>query len=112
VVVEVVVTVSVPIRAPVPVMSTVGVTEQVAGLVGLAGAVVTEQVRFTTPVNAFDGVTVIVAVSPEVAPATKLSEPLLLSVIAGVGGAVTVTPTPVLDVILPVATSAPVTVAV
>jgi hypothetical protein len=66
----------------------------------------------TFPVNPYDGVTVIVAVSPVVAPATKLSAPLLVSAIAGGGGAVTVTVTVVLAVIRPVAASLPVTVAV
>jgi hypothetical protein len=108
-VVEDVVTVRVPLTALVPVTSTDEVTPHVAGLVGLVGVVVTVQVRFTLPVKAFDGVTVMVAVSPVVAPATKLSEPLLLSVIAGVGGAFSVTLTPVLAVIAPLV---PVTVAV
>ena len=81
----------------------------VAGLVGLAGVVVTAQLKSTTPVKLFDGVTVIVAVFPVAAPAAKLIAPLLVSVIAGAGGAVTVTPTPVLAVIAPLV---PVTVAV
>jgi Zn-dependent protease len=108
-VVAVVVTVKFPVTALVPVTSTVEVTPHVAGLVGLAGVVVTAQVRLTLPVNPLDGVTVMVAVSPVVVPATKVRFPLLASVIAGVGGAVIVTPTPVLAVIAPLV---PVTVAV
>jgi hypothetical protein len=91
-------------------MSTEGVTVQVGVLVGLAGVVVTAQVKLTLPVNPFDGATVIVAVSPVVAPATKVSAPLLLSAIPGAGRAVTVTATPVFDVMPPAAV--PVTVAV
>jgi hypothetical protein len=106
----VVVTVSVVDCAPVPVISTVGPTLHVAGLLAATG--VTAQVTLTFPVNPYDGVTVIVAVSPVVAPATKLSAPLLVSAIAGGGGAVTVTVTVVLAVIRPVAASLPVTVAV
>jgi hypothetical protein len=107
-----VVTVRVPVTAPVPVTSTVELTPHVAGLVGDVGVVVTAQVKLTLPVNPFDGVTVMVAASPVVAPAANASAPLLLSAIAGGGGAVTVTLTGVLDVILPVAASVPVTVAV
>jgi hypothetical protein len=107
-----VVTVRVPVTAPVPVTSTVELTPHVAWLVGDVGVVVTAQVKLTLPVNPFDGVTVIVAVFPVVAPAANASAPLLLSAIAGGGGAVTVTLTGVLDVILPVAASVPVTVAV
>jgi hypothetical protein len=110
VVVAVVATVSVVICAPVPVISTVGPTLHVAGLLAATG--VTAQVKLTLPVNPFDGVTVMVAASPVVAPAANASAPLLLSAIAGGGGAVTVTLTGVLDVILPVAASVPVTVAV
>ena len=106
------VTVRVPVTAPVPVTSTVELTPHVAGLVGDVGVVVTAQVKLTLPVNPFDGVTVMVAASPVVAPAANASAPLLLSAIAGGGGAVTVTLTGVLDVILPVAASVPVTVAV
>ena len=106
------VTVRVPVTAPVPVTSTVELTPHVAGLVCDVGVVVTAQVKLTLPVNPFDGVTVMVAASPVVAPAANASAPLLLSAIAGGGGAVTVTLTGVLDVILPVAASVPVTVAV
>jgi len=102
-------TVNVPVSALVPVMSTVGVTVQVAGVLALAGVVVAAQVKSTTPVNPYDGVTVNRRVSPVVAPATKLIAPLLASAIAGGGGAVTVTLTGVLAVILP---DVPVTVAV
>lgn len=108
VVAAVVVTVSVDVCAPLPVMSTVGPTVHVAGLLAAAG--VTAQLKSTTPVKLFDGVTVIVPLSPVVAPATKLSAPLLLSVIAGGGGAVTVTVTVVLELSFPVAASLPVTV--
>jgi hypothetical protein len=110
VVAAIVATVSVTAFAPVPVTSTDDPTPQFAGLVGLVGVVVTAQVRFTTPVNPFDGVTVIVAVSPVVAPAIKVSAPLFVSAIAGGGGAVTVTTTVVLELSFPVAASLPVTV--
>jgi len=105
-----VLTVSVAVCAPVPVTSTDVPTAHVAGLVGLAGVVVTAQLKSTTPVKLFEGVTVIVAVSPVVAPATKLSAPLLLSVMPGVPAAVTVTFTGVDPVTLPVAASLPFTV--
>jgi len=78
---------------------TVDVTLQVAGLVGLAGVFVTAQVRSTMPVNPPAGVTVIVAVSPVVAPAGKLIAPLFVS--AKLGGAFTVTLTVVDPVTVP-----------
>jgi hypothetical protein len=110
VVLPVVETVSIPVSAPVPVISTDVVTPHVAGLVGLDGVVVTAQVKFTLPVNPFDGVTVMVAVSPVVAPAIKLSAPLFVSAIPGTGGAVTVMLTGVDPVTFPVAESLPLTV--
>jgi hypothetical protein len=79
VVIAVVETVRVPVSAAVPVMSTVGVTLQVAGLVGLVGVVVTAQVKLTSPVNPFDGVTVMLEVLPVVAPGNTVTPPLLLS---------------------------------
>jgi hypothetical protein len=88
-------------------MSTIGPTLHVAGLLAAVG--VTAQLRSTTPVNPYDGVTVIVPVLPVATPAMKLNAPLLLSVIAGGGGAVTETLTGVLAVIVP---DVPVTVAV
>ena len=65
------------------------VTAQVAGLVGLAGVIVTAQVRATAPVKPLDGVTVMVEVLPVVALATKVMGPLLESV--KLAAAVTVT---------------------
>jgi Zn-dependent protease len=105
---EVVEIVTVDDPAVVPVMLTGVVAEQVAGLVAATG--VTAQVKATLPVNPLDGVRVIVAVLPEVAPAWKVIAPLLLR--AKLGGGFTVTLTGVDDVILPVAASAPVTVIV
>jgi len=106
----VVVTITVDVCAPVPVMSTVGPAVQVAGLLAATG--VTAQVRSTTPVNPYDGVTVTVPESPVAAPATKLSAPLLVSAIAGGGGAFTVAVTFVVELSLPVAASLPVTATV
>jgi hypothetical protein len=111
VVAAVVITVTVEVCAPVPVMVTAGPTVQLGGLTGVT-VEVTTQLRLTMPVNPYDGVTVTVAVSPVVDPAMKLRAPLLVSAIAGGGGAVTVTVTGVLEVMLPVAASLPVTVAV
>lgn len=53
---------------------------QVAGLVALVGVLVTEQVSATVPVNELAGVTVIVAVLPDVAPGVSLMLPLLVRV--------------------------------
>ena len=50
---------------------------QVRGLAAPAGAVVTAQVRFTVLLNPPDGVTVIVDVLPDVAPAFTVIAPLL-----------------------------------
>ena len=64
--------VSVELCAPVPVIVTeVGVKVHVG--VSLAATGVIEQVRFTVPVNPFDGVTVIDTVFPVVAPGAMLS---------------------------------------
>ena len=71
--VEVVVTVSTEVTAPVPDTAGVaGFKPQVAGLTAPAGPV-TEQARFTLPVNPPAGVMVRVEVLPVVAPATRLS---------------------------------------
>jgi hypothetical protein len=80
-VLDVVVAVSVAVCA----LELLSVTElgdraQVTGLVAFEGVVVTAQVRATVPLNEPDGVTVIVDVFPEVAPAVTLMEPLLESV--------------------------------
>ncbi len=72
-VVEVVVTVSVPVSAVAPVMVTELVTPQVAGLVAPVGMVVTAQVRLTAPVKPFAGVTVMVDVLPVAALASTLN---------------------------------------
>jgi hypothetical protein len=76
VVVEVVLTVRVPVTAAVPETVTEGVTLHVAGLVGLVSAVVTAQVRATAPVNPLDGVTLMVDVLPVVAPGLTVTPPL------------------------------------
>lgn len=104
----VVATVSVEVTAAAPVMLAEDGIEQVAGLVALAGLVVTAQLRVTAPVNPLEGVTLIVEVFPVVAPAATLIAPLLLSEKLAAG--FTVTLTGVLDVIVPVAASVPVTV--
>jgi len=93
-----------------PAGATFAISVQVAGLLAATG--VTAQVRSTTPVNPYDGVTVTVPESPVAAPATKLSAPLLVSAIAGGGGAVTVAVTFVVELSLPVAASLPVTATV
>jgi phage tail protein X len=61
----------------------------------------TAQLRFTVPVNPFDGVTVIVDVLPVVAPGVTVTLPLLLSANEGVAAVVTVTLTGVVAVMLP-----------
>ena len=59
---------------------------------------VTAHERLTAPVRPFEGVTVMVAVLPVVAPAMKLMLPLLESAKLGTGAAVTVTePVPVAE---------------
>ena len=55
----------------------VGARPQVVGLVAPVGELVTEQVRDTVPVKVLDGVTVMVAVLPLVAPGFTLRLPLL-----------------------------------
>jgi hypothetical protein len=55
----------------------VGERLQVVGLVAPEGAVVTAQVSATAPVNEFAGVTVMVAVSPLIAPGLRERLPLL-----------------------------------
>jgi hypothetical protein len=78
-------------------MVTEGVTLHVAGLVGVAGVVVTAQARLTAPVKPFAGTTEMVAVLPVVALASNVMEPLLESVKVGGGTyAVTVAPTVVI----------------
>ena len=68
-----------------PVMLTGVVTAQLAGLVAFAGAVVTTQVRLTVPMKPFAGATVIVAVLPVVALASKVMGPLFESEKVGGG---------------------------
>jgi hypothetical protein len=77
--VDVVVAVSVAVCAVVLLIVTeVGERLHVTGLEALDGDVVTAQVRATVPVNELDGVTVMVEVLPEVAPALlTLMTPLL-----------------------------------
>jgi hypothetical protein len=93
VVVDVVATVRVSVNAALPVMVTeFDVKLHVAGLVAPVGPA-TAQVRFTAPVNPFDGVAVMVDVLPEVAPAVTLMLPLLVRAKLGTAAAVTVTVT-------------------
>jgi hypothetical protein len=98
------------VAVPEPPVTVAGLTEQVAGLVGLEGVVVTAQLSATLDVKLFVGVTVTVAVLPALRPAPKVIGPLL--VIPKPGTPSTVTLTAVEPVTLPVATSAPDTVAV
>ena len=72
-------------------MLTEEATPQVAGLVAPVGMVVTVQVRLTVPVNPFAGITVIVAVLPVVALASKVMGPLFVSAKLATVAAVTVT---------------------
>jgi hypothetical protein len=108
----VVVTVSVAVTAELPLMVTEAGMLQVGISVGFAMLVVTAQERSTAPVKPFDGVTVIFAVLPLVAPGLSVIEPLLLNVKlpATVVPLVTVTFTTVVSVIFPVVASVPVTV--
>jgi hypothetical protein len=69
--------VSVAVCTPAPVMTTDDGMLQVTGLVALAGAVVTAQLRVTVPVNPLDGVAVIVDISPVVTPWATVMAPLL-----------------------------------
>jgi len=93
-----------------PVTSAVaGFSVQVAGLVAPDGPV-TAQARGTLPVNPPDGVTEITDVFPAVAPATRLRVVgFALREKLGVAGAVMVTVTVVVSVVLP---DVPVTVTV
>lgn len=109
----VVATVSVDVAAVVPVIVIGEVTVHVGGSFGLVIDVVTAQVIFTPPVNPPDGVTVIVAVLPVVAPAVTAMFPLELSAMLGEGAPdVTTMVRVVVAVIFPVAESAAFTVAV
>ena len=102
-------TVNVEVSAEVPVMSTeAGERLQVAG--SLAAVGVTAQVKATVPVNPPDGVTLMVDVLPEVAPAVTVMLPLLVRANEPVGAAVvTVRVTGVVSVVVP---EVPVTVTV
>jgi hypothetical protein len=85
----VVFTVSVTVCAPAPVMVTeLGDRLHVGGSVGSERAVVTEQLRFTVPVNPFAGVTVIVIVFPVIAPGSMLTDEVPELIVNG--GAVTI----------------------
>ena len=102
VVVDVVVTVTVAVTAVALTTLTELVTPQVAGLTAPDGMVVTAQLRLTMPVNPPLGVTLMVDVLPEVAPAAMEMLPLLPSVKLGGGTkAVTVMPTTVVCVMAP-----------
>lgn len=74
----------------VPESATEGATPQVAGLVAFAGDTFTAQLRFTVPVKPFWGVTAIVDVLPVLAPASKVTLPLLERAKLGDGVEVTV----------------------
>lgn len=78
--VAVVATVSAPVAAEDPVMSTVDDTMQVAGLEAAVGSDVTAHTRLMTPTKLFVGEAVMVAVFAVAAPATRESGPLLASV--------------------------------
>ena len=78
------------VTAVAPVTSTDAGTVQVTALDAPEGAI-TEHVKFTVPVNPFDGLTLTVDVFPVVAPAVTVMFPLLLS--AKLGGTFTVTGT-------------------
>ena len=88
VVVAVVTALSTEVSAPAPVMLTESglrsAVVQVSGFAAPAGAVVTAQVRFTTPVKLSEGVTVMVEVLPVVAPWTTVIFPLFESAKVGV----------------------------
>jgi hypothetical protein len=102
----VVVTVSVEVCAVAPLMvREVGENAQVAGSLAAAGAMT--QVNATAPVNPPEGVAVIVAVLPVVAPGSTVMLPLLVSVKVGATYAFTVTPT---MVVIEIAPDVPVTV--
>jgi hypothetical protein len=79
--VDVVLAVSVAVCAPeLLIVTEVGERLHVTGLEALDGDVVTAHVSATVPVNELDGVTVIVEVLPDVAPALTLMVPLLVRV--------------------------------
>jgi hypothetical protein len=77
-VLDVVTIVSVPVAAVVPEMVTEDVTVQLGAVIPPGGFAST-QVRFTAPVNPFDGVAVIVDVLPVVAPGNTVTLPLFVS---------------------------------
>ena len=104
-------TVSVAVAADAPVIFTLDGMLQVGGSSGAAILVVTAQERLTAAANPPEGVRVMVEVFPAVAPGEIVRLPLLESAKAGLAaGAITVTFTVVLAVIVPVAASVPVTV--
>ena len=105
----VVLTMSVAEPADAPVMLIPDGILHVGRSCALETLVVTAQLRLTVPANPPDGVTVTVAVSPEVAPGAMVILPLLVSPKLGLLAAVTVTLTVVLAEILPVAASVPAT---
>lgn len=90
VVVVVVLMVRVAFCDAVPAMVTEDGTPQVAGLVAPVGAMVTAQVRLTAPVKPLEGVTVMMAVLPLVAPAVMLMLPPLESAKLAAGVTATV----------------------
>jgi hypothetical protein len=103
-------TVSVAVAADAPVMLTLDGTLHVGGSLGLAMLVATAHVRLTAAVNPPDGVTEMMDVFPDVAPGETVRLPLFVRAKLGLAGAVIVRFTTVLAVMVPVATSVPVTV--
>jgi hypothetical protein len=92
VVAAVVLTVRVAVAADTPVMFTdIGAIVHVGGAVGLVKAVATAQLRLTVPVKPPNGVIVMVAVFPVVAPGATVMPPLLLNAKPGLDAWVTLT---------------------
>jgi hypothetical protein len=105
--------VTVEVAAAVPLTAIDAGMEQVGGSLGLLMLVVTAQVRLICPVKPLEGVAVMVAELPVVAPALMVRAPLLVSAkvpLAPDDPPVTVTLTAVVEVVLPVLASVPVTV--
>ena len=92
-------TVTVDVNAPAVMSTEVGFNPHVTGLVALAGLVVIAQVKSTVPVNASEGVTVMIDVLPVVAPCVTVIAPL--SLMLKLGPALMVTATSVLSEMLP-----------
>jgi hypothetical protein len=78
------------VTGAVPFNVTDGGTEHVGRLCGLEIDVLTEQERFTSPASPPDGITVMIDVSPAVAPADTLSGPLFITARDGEAADVTI----------------------